>query len=503
MTFLRKKSKHIIFAALLFLGFHFTQNTLACVKPEAVYPDLSLLSILPDAGLPLDYIPTDLADLGDSVEVDGSACLKEEAAQDLIKMFRAAKKDGVNLAVTSAYRNPARQEKVYQYWLKTEGSGAKYEVARPGFSEHQLGMAVDLTDSSIEYLPVNQEFGTSRGGKWMKRNAHKYGFVMSYPKGKRGRTGFNYEPWHWRYVGPNLARRILSWKADLTKLDEGGGIPSMASTGKLKPLVLSADAFTSIYLDGDKKSILIAKNENKQLPIASISKLVTAVAIKEYYKEDAEIVIGNDHLSDKGSSNRYRTGDVFKADDLLYSVLVESDNDAVMAFANALSEKALVNMMNSTVGQSGMDNTVFYTPTGLDFWDRGPKYNLSTPNDMVTLIGTILEKHPEIMDITRIREFTLYDISGNKHHIVRNTNELLDDADLGVEIIGGKTGTTPKAQENLVLVTKPPQGGGVVVNVVLGSDDHFGDMRALISWFSENYSWAEPSRSNIGIGIIN
>jgi LAS superfamily LD-carboxypeptidase LdcB len=500
---LGKTPKHIVFVALLFLGFNYTQGALACIEPEAVYPDLSLLSISPDTGLPLGYIPTNLVDLGGSVETDGSVCLRREAAEDLITMFRAAEKDGVHLAVTAAYMNAARQEYIYQYWLKTEELGARYGVVKPGFSEHQLGTAVDLTDSSIKYLSVNPDFNTDKGGRWMKKNAHKYGFVMSYPEDKIGKASFHYEPWHWRYIGSNLADRTLNWETDFTKLNEGRIMPTMVSVRELNPLILSADAFISVYLEEDKKFVLIAKNEDKQLPIASISKLVAAMAIKEYYKENAEIIIGNDQLSGGGSSNRYRTGDAFKATDLLYSALIESDNDAVMAFANALSEEALINMMNSIAKQSGMNNTVFYTPTGLDSWDGGPKYNLSTPNNVVTIIGTILEKHPEILDITHIREFVLYDIGGNKHHVVINTNELLNDTNLGVEIIGGKTGTTPKARENLVLVTKPPQGGGVIVNVILGSDDHFGDMRALIGWILKNYRWVQSSGFNVGMGIIN
>ncbi|MDD5710778.1 MAG: D-alanyl-D-alanine carboxypeptidase family protein [Candidatus Colwellbacteria bacterium] len=472
----------------VFGGVH---GALACAQPTAIYPDLSLIPIHSNAGLPLDYIPADMVDLGTQIEANGGVCLKQDAGEGLIRMFEAAEKDGVRLAVTSAYRHVYGQADMYRYWLKTDRQEIEYTVEKPGFSEHQLGMAVDLTDSSVGFRSADPNFYISRGGRWMRKNAHKYGFVMSHSDSDGNGSNAGYEPWHWRYVGLDLTEQIYSWRgADISKLGEGEEWPALVSTEKLKPVFLGADGFISAYINGDQKTVLLAKNENQPLPIASISKLATVIAIQEYYKEDAEVVIGGDNLSGKGSAYRYRTGDTFWATDLLYSVLVESDNDAVIAFAEALnSERTLVNMMNSIADQLGMEKTIFYTATGLDFWSEGPKYNLSTPSDLVLLVREILSEYPKIMDITRTPVFILYDASGEMHHVILNTNQLLSDASLGMEVIGGKTGTTPVARKNLVLVTKPPLGEGVVVSVVLGSDDQFADMRALITGVREDYLW--------------
>ncbi len=463
------------------LGLGCVRSAVACIEPAVVYPDLSLAFITVDAGLPANYIPTSLAELGNKVEANGSVCLKAEAADGLIKMFEAARADGVRLAVTAAYKRPTGQQ----------------------FSENQLGTAVDLTDASVGYAFLDPGFSSSQGGKWMRRNAHKYGFVMSHPQRDKYQTGFGYEPWHWRYVGQEWAKKMASWRAGLSDLRAEEEWPALVPVNELTPVSLNADTFISVYANGSRRHTLISKNENKPVPIASISKLVTALAIKKYYKEDAQIIIRSDNPSGDGTVYRYQAGDAFKASDLLYSVLVESDNDAATAFAEAVSEEAFVNMMNSIAGQLGLSGTVFYNPTGLDFWEEGPKNNLSTPNDIVTLIDLILGQHPEIMEITRTPEFTLYNINGDKHHIIRNTNKLLYDTDLGAEIIGGKTGTTPESRTNLVLVVRPPQGEGTITNVILNSDDNFGDMKALISWLLKNYRWTQPSGSDENIDIMN
>jgi LAS superfamily LD-carboxypeptidase LdcB len=461
----------------------------ACGRAEMTYPDLSFLSAPQKTGLPQDYVPASLIELGQSVETNGPMCLEKEAAQNLLKMFKAAKKDGVSLAVTSAYRNPERQKWVREYWSASGGSMSALEAAEPGFSEHQLGTVIDLTDTSVDYASTDPDFGAGRGGSWMRKNAYKHGFVMSYPKNKTDTAVLDYEPWHWRYVGLELANRPLSWRADLSAYGVNRGDPPRLLLSGLKPLSLSAGAFVSVYVNSDDRLVLIGKGTDKRLPIASISKLMTALVIREYYKEDAEIVIESNRLSGKGSSDRYRTGDTFRAYDLLHSVLIESDNDATTAFTTKLGEESLVEMMNSVAKRLGMENTVFYTATGLDFWNGGPAYNFSTPDDLVALASAIIREHPEIFDISKMQHFILYDSGGNQHHTVENTNRLLYDADLGPEIVGGKTGTTPVALQNLVLVTKPPQGEGSIISVVLGSSDNFGDMQSLIHWVETYYQW--------------
>ena len=115
----------------------------------------------------------------------------------------------------SGYRSYATQNAIYQAKLKAAGLEytSKY-VAYPGQSEHQTGLAMDVTNEAGVQKPLTQDFGQSKEGKWLQANAHVYGFIIRYPAGKEGITGYNYEPWHIRYVGPDVAKIIQA--QDLT-----------------------------------------------------------------------------------------------------------------------------------------------------------------------------------------------------------------------------------------------------------------------------------------------
>ena len=117
-------------------------------------------------------------------------------------MSDAAKADGVSMYIVSAYRTESYQRGLYNGRVTSTGKvNADNYTARPGHSEHQTGLAVDIgsTKGSFEYTP---EF------KWLQAHAHEYGFILRYPKGKEWITGYSYEPWHYRYVGTDAARVI-------------------------------------------------------------------------------------------------------------------------------------------------------------------------------------------------------------------------------------------------------------------------------------------------------
>ena len=134
---------------------------------------------------------------------DGKQYLLASVAYDkYVQMAEAARKDGLSLRVISAYRTESYQRGLYNNKLRATGKvNADNYSARPGHSEHQTGLAVDInsTSGSFEYT---QEF------KWLQKHAHEYGFIMRYPKGKEWITGYAYEPWHYRYVGVDAAKTI-------------------------------------------------------------------------------------------------------------------------------------------------------------------------------------------------------------------------------------------------------------------------------------------------------
>lgn len=124
-----------------------------------------------------------------------------ESAYELAKLYSAGRKQGHTLYALSAYRSYNTQKSIYNYWLNARGKAyaSKY-VALPGHSEHQTGLAVDITSKRMRF-GLDESFDQTPEGKWLINNAHRYGFILRYPKGKERITGYNYEPWHLRYVG--------------------------------------------------------------------------------------------------------------------------------------------------------------------------------------------------------------------------------------------------------------------------------------------------------------
>lgn len=143
--------------------------------------------------------------------------LRPELKSAFAKMKAAARRDGVTLNIISGYRSYASQKSVYaskirQYGFRT----AELRSARPGHSEHQTGLAIDVNS-------ISQSWGETKAGRWVAKNAHRYGFIVRYPKGKTAITGYAYEPWHLRHVGVSVATHL--YKEKLT-LDEYLGVPS-------------------------------------------------------------------------------------------------------------------------------------------------------------------------------------------------------------------------------------------------------------------------------------
>ena len=123
-------------------------------------------------------------------------------------MYNDAAKNNLYLYISSPYRSYNRQNVLYNTYVKKDGeSKADTYSARPGYSEHQTGLAFDL--GTAENHDIN-EFVESKEFKWMKNNAHKYGFILRYPYGKKYITGYIYEPWHYRYVGIDAATYIYN-----------------------------------------------------------------------------------------------------------------------------------------------------------------------------------------------------------------------------------------------------------------------------------------------------
>lgn len=148
--------------------------------------------------LPEDYIPSNLVDIGlpfDALPHDPKRLLEEKAAYAALELIARSRHEGLNLCGISGYRSYARQKELY--------TGSPY-VAPPGTSEHQSGLALDLSCPEI-HMELSESFADTAEGIWLKRHASFYGFILRYPRGKEPITQVPYEPWHIRYVTKPLA----------------------------------------------------------------------------------------------------------------------------------------------------------------------------------------------------------------------------------------------------------------------------------------------------------
>lgn len=158
--------------------------------------------------VPSTYVPPDLVSTAEA-GLKGGGQVRQVALEDLTQMTAAAAANGTPIAVQSAYRSYSQQKTTFNYWVSLDGyKGALKVSARPGHSEHQLGLAIDFRSDAGGPPWSGTDWALSPAGAWMKANAWTYGWVLSYPKNDYAKVCYSYEPWHYRYVGRDLAKLI-------------------------------------------------------------------------------------------------------------------------------------------------------------------------------------------------------------------------------------------------------------------------------------------------------
>ena len=156
--------------------------------------------------LPKDYIPNNLEIINEKYSLKNMK-LVNYAKIAFEKMAEDASKENLKLIAMSTYRSYNYQENLYTKYLNQDGKElADTYSARPGHSEHQTGLAVDIYNQEVNYT----NFENTKEFEWLKENSYKYGFILRYPKNKSKITGYIYEPWHYRYVGIDTATKIYN-----------------------------------------------------------------------------------------------------------------------------------------------------------------------------------------------------------------------------------------------------------------------------------------------------
>ena len=151
-----------------------------------------------------DYKPENIVTISSRYAYSGNEAPKE-ILDYYIEMFEQAENDGVDLVISSAYRDYENQKETYEYYKSINGEEyAKKYASLPGYSEHQTGLAFDILTIGV----LTDEFDKTKEYEWLINNSYKYGFILRYPKGKENITGYDYESWHFRYVGKETAKQI-------------------------------------------------------------------------------------------------------------------------------------------------------------------------------------------------------------------------------------------------------------------------------------------------------
>ena len=202
-----------------------TETNAGSDVPDADIDDPASLAVVVNKTRPLDpndYAADDLVSV--PVAYANPPTLRQEASDAIVQLFADyTAETGLEMQSQSAYRSYSAQVSVYNGWVDKLGQeGADLTSARPGFSEHQTGLAIDISAKPAK-CSLDQCFADTPQGIWLAKNAWSYGFILRYPEGLTDVTGYEFEPWHYRYIGVDLAKKYHDSGA--TTLEGFFGLP--------------------------------------------------------------------------------------------------------------------------------------------------------------------------------------------------------------------------------------------------------------------------------------
>ena len=280
-------------------------------------------------------------------------------------------------------------------------------------------------------------------------------------------------------------RPVLAWqsstrRAFLLPVTEASYLP-IRDFNVPEPVL---DAKAAAVFDVRSGRFLYSKNINQRLPIASITKLMSAVVILENLDLNDVFTVPAEDVNVDGKGADFYKGEQLRGIDLLKIMLIKSSNDAALVFATAARQKGIdfVAKMNEKAQAIGMFNTNFADPAGLN-----DQNGFSTASDLVKLVN-YASRYALISEILRTKSATVTSIDGKTIHRLVNTNRLLGRIP---DIIIGKTGYTDDALETMVLKVGINGDRDSIISVVLGSKDRFAETEKLIQWVKTAYRWQE------------
>lgn len=284
------------------------------------------------------------------------------------------------------------------------------------------------------------------------------------------------------FLGPS---RVLVYSANFGGAEEGELVASsylFDKTGEAP--TLSANSY--LVVDLESNETVINKNEKKVLPIASLTKLITAIVAEDLLPPDEIITISRSAYNTYGNTGNLSVGEKISAKDLLYPLLLSSSNDAAEAFAEAVGRDKFIAEMNQRAKSLGLEDTFFADPSGLS------PANTATAKDLAKLADYLYKSRPKILAITREKQYRLG----------RHTWTNLNNISLMSNYVGGKNGYTEEADRTLVSIFQVPITSSSSANngavekksrllalVLLQSSDRKNDTRGLINYLTRYTSY--------------
>ncbi len=251
--------------------------------------------------------------------------------------------------------------------------------------------------------------------------------------------------------------------------------------------LLTAEAYLSVYVgESGETTILAEKNAATSLPIASVTKLMTALVAVEKMDKNTVITISKKAVDQFETAGELQEKEKYSLQEILYPLLIESSNDAAYAIAETYGYDKFIAAMNARAAELGLASTHFVTVHGLD---TAKATNDSSANDLASLITHLYNHQREILSITAQKTAKFSPLYSTTPKLLTSTNLLIDNANFPYFIVGGKTGETPKAKQALVTAIRPPENSGLLISIVLRSDNRFVDMISLVDWAVNSYNW--------------
>lgn len=270
------------------------------------------------------------------------------------------------------------------------------------------------------------------------------------------------------------AQEIIIPKTDVSVI-------AQATTTLIAPIINAQAAFIAeVQMAENALFVVFEKNSTSTLPIASISKLVTAYETVQHKNLSDTVIVSEEAMRGMWSSGKFVPGTRVSVYELLEAMLVESNNDAARILANAQDRSEFIKKMNTASIGMALTHTKFFSPDGVDVvWKNKVYNNESNAEEVSRMLVQLYQKIPGILQLTTFPLVTISDVNNNPLFTSESTNKLLPQFKDGYTLLAGKTGTSDVNNRHLTLLFKVPSGK-IYVATILNSATHFEDMEKIV-----------------------